>query len=154
MRVATVLVIAVTGLTVTALTVAGCGQHGQGPGTPVVAKCLRPVLTTSRTFTVTDTDNGKTFCVGLNTGIYVFLHSTPAKPWSRPAPGSARLTPRPSGVFTLARGVTGAYFGASGPGTVRITSARPPCRAASSGKGPQCSPLTFFTITLLIRGAS
>ncbi|MHB8507538.1 MAG: hypothetical protein ACYDGR_02670 [Candidatus Dormibacteria bacterium] len=37
------------------------------------------------------------------------------------------LKPRSSGVLTLVRGVTAAVFTASGPGTAKLFSVRPPC---------------------------
>ena len=85
-------------------------------------------------FDIGDSDNGKTFCVATGTGIYVFLHSghTQAHLWRGIHSSSGALEGRASGMMTLARGVTGGYFGAARPGTATLTSTRSPCQAAGS----------------------
>ena len=131
------LVVGVSGVT------AGCGQ-----ASGVTSKqCVTPKLT-DNAFTIGDRDNGKTFCVGTGTGIYVFLHSglTQAHLWRSIHPSSGVLQSRPSGAMTLARGVTGAYFGAARSGKVTLTSSRTPCQAA----GSRCVTDLHFRVTVLV----
>ena len=136
-------IIAVLALGVSGTTVA-CGQ-ASGVTT---AQCVTPKLS-GNAFEIGDKDNGKTFCVAVGTGIYVFLHSgrTQAHLWQRIQPSSGVLEGRVSGMMMLARGVTGAYFGAARPGTATLTSARSPCRAA----GSPCATQLHFKVTVVVR---
>ena len=88
----------------------------------------RPAVAGQR-LTITAADNGRTFCVPSGTTVIVFLHGTPAHMWSRIRPSSPILRPRPSGEMTLAIGITGGSFGATGVGTARLTSTRAQCQS-------------------------
>lgn len=137
--------------------IAGCGvQATSGPptgpaasgGTPGTVTCVTPKLSgASKTFRITEKDNGKSYCVVAGTSMFVFLHSSPSHLWSPIRASSAALQPRPSGVFSLALGVTGGYFLAARLGQASLTSHRAACHAGQK----QCSP-TAFRVTVLIRG--
>jgi len=136
-------IIAVLALGVSGTT-AACSQAPDA----TTAQCVTPKLS-GNAFEIGDKDNGKTFCVAVGTGIYVFLHSghSQAHLWQRIQPSSGVLEGRVSGVMTLARGVTGAYFGAARPGTVTLTSTRSPGPAAGS---PSATEL-HFKVTVVVR---
>jgi hypothetical protein len=122
---------------------------------PVVrrAGCVTPKLTKpGKNFTITEKDNGKTYCVIAGTSMFVFLHGNPSRMWSTIHPSSALLTPRPSGVFSLARGVTGAYYLAAGLGNVTLTSSRLPCHPAAAASSTTCGPANLFRVKVMIRG--
>jgi hypothetical protein len=135
----------------------GCGQqHTPGSGAGSVPKfqvrCVTPKLATpGRTFTITNKDNGKAFCVPTGTGVFVFLHGTPARMWTHLHPSSAAIVPRASGKMALMVGETGGYYVAMKLGSAVLTSSRTPCHALS-GSGPGCVPGSFFRVTLVIRG--
>ena len=135
-QVATAVVIAASVLA------AGCGLQSSTASGPAVAApsarpqttCVTPKLAApGRTFTITDKDNGKVFCLVTGTGVFVFLHGTPARMWTHIRPDSTIIQPRPSGVMMLALGVTGGYFVATRFGQATLTSTRAPCVA---GWGP------------------
>jgi hypothetical protein len=136
-------VIAVLALGVSGATVA-CSQ---APGVTRV-QCVTPQLS-GNAFEIGDADNGKTFCVARGTGIYVFLHSglTQAHLWQSIRPSSGVLEGRVSGMMTLPRGVTGAYFGAARPGMATLTSTKAPCPAA----GSPCTAQLHFKVTVVVR---
>lgn len=148
-----------------ALLIAGCGLHsspgheapGSPPGNPVVAPlagCVTPKLTApARSFDITEKDNGKTYCVVAGTSMFVFLHSAYSNLWSQIRASSSALQPRPSGMMSLARGVTGAYFLASKLGQVTLESHRAPCHPAAmpSNQGA-CRGPTVFRVTVRILG--
>jgi hypothetical protein len=135
----------------------GCGQlasTGSGPvsAPKAQARCVTPKLASpGGTLTITDKDNGKSFCIVTGTGVYVFLHGTPTHMWAHLHPSSAALQPRASGRMTLMRGVTGGYFVAMRFGDATLTSARTPCHA-SAGSATHCTAQSFFRVTLVIRG--
>ncbi|HXP21095.1 MAG TPA: hypothetical protein VN840_15745 [Streptosporangiaceae bacterium] len=105
------------------------------------------------TLTITDKDNGKSFCIVTGTGVYVFLHGTPMHMWAHLHPSSAALQPRASGRMMLMRGVTGGYFVAMRFGTATLTSARTPCHiSAGFTPGVHCTARYFFRVSLVIRG--
>ena len=133
-----VLAVGVSGAT------AACGQ---APGVKT-AQCVTPKLN-NKAFDIGDNDNGKTFCAVTGTGIYVFLHSghTQARLWRSIQPSSDVLESRASGMMSLARGVTGAYFGAARPGMATLTSTRSPCSAA----GSPCATRLHFKVTVIVR---
>ena len=126
------------------------------PGVRVGAACL-PERRNQRfasafsdnAFEIGDNDNCKTFCAPTGTGVYVFLHSgpNPGALWRSIHPSSGVLEGRASGLMSLARGVTGAYFGAARPGTVTLTSTRSPCAAA----GSPCATRLLFKVTVVVR---
>jgi len=130
---------------------AGCGQPVSiGSSVPKLqARCVTPRLAASgRTFTITEKDNGKSFCISSGTGVFVILHGTPTRMWAHLRPSSAAVQPRPNGRLMLMRGVTGGYFVATRLGTVTLTSSRSPCRSG----GMQCTEQSFFRVRLMIRG--
>ena len=139
----------------------GCGQlHSGGSGPAAVpklqARCVTPKLASGGTLTITDKDNGRSFCIVTGTGVYVFLHGTPARMWAHLHPSSAALQPRASGRMMLMRGVTGGYFVAMRFGDATLTSARSPCHVSvgfTPGPGAvHCTAQSFFLVTLIIRG--
>src|SRR5215470_7254290 len=106
-------------VTVGTLVIAGCGAKTTGAtapaGNPTVRtvpnNCVTPRLVQpNKTFTITEKGNGKAYCVVAGTSMFVLLHSSPSRMWLPVHASSAALQPRPSGIFTLARGVTGAYY--------------------------------------------
>jgi hypothetical protein len=135
-------------MTVLAMGVSGaaaaCGQASD----VTAVHCVTPKLS-GNTFDIGDKDSGKTFCVAKGTGIYVFLHSGPTQAhlWQSIHPSSGVLEGRVSGMMSLARGVTGAYFGAARPGTATLTSSRTPCQAA----GSPCATRLHFKVTVVVR---
>lgn len=143
-------------MAVGALVIAGCGVRATAdspPGNPQPTGCVTPRLTQSgKTFTITEKDNGKSYCVLAGTSMFVFLHSTPSRMWSHVNASSAVLQPRPSGVFSLARGVTGAYYLAARLGHATLESSRPPCHPAASASQATCGVKNSFLVTILIRG--
>ena len=107
----------------------------------------------ARSFVITEKDNGKSYCVVAGTSMFVFLHSGYSNLWSRIRVSSAALQPRPSGVMSLARGVTGASFLASKLGQATLESHRAPCHPAAmpSNQGA-CRGPTAFRVTVRILG--
>ncbi len=116
-----------------------------GPAAATVLACVTPVLE-SGSFSVTERDNGRTYCVTTGSSVYVFLHGTLARGWDPPRATSADLAARPSGMFSLPVGVTAGLFLAVRPGTVSLISARAGCGSAGHCTGP-----SGFRIRLVIR---
>jgi hypothetical protein len=144
------------------LLVVSCGQqHAPGSGTAGVApsgsaqaRCVTPKLTSpGRSFTITDKDNGKSFCVTAGTGVFIFLHGAPVRMWAQIKPSSAAIQPRPSGKMTLARGVTGGYFVATRTGAAFLMSVRTPCHVRTAlASASHCTVQSEFRVKLVIRG--
>jgi hypothetical protein len=86
------------------------------------------------------------------TSMFVFLHGAPSRMWAHVNASSQALQPRPSGVFSLARGVTGAYYLAAKLGHVTLESSRLPCHPAASASQATCGAKNLFRVTILIRG--
>jgi hypothetical protein len=134
---------------------AACGQQGSGrpeSGRAVssTVRCITPRLTgTPETLTLTDADNGKAFCVPAGTGIYVFLHGSAGHMWSHLQPTSRLIAPRPSGVMSLARGVTGGFFGVSTPGKASLISTRS-CRPKGNLHTSRCAQADTFRVTIVV----
>lgn len=158
------LVVAVLSLGLMAV---GCGRVPSGqktsaqpsPGGSPSVSCVTPKLTNpGRTFTITEKDSGRVFCVVSGTGIYVFLHGTRANPWGPITPSSPGLRRRASGVMTLPVGVTGGYFQAASLGTVKLTSVRRACPSPSGSPAtpgsvaPVCGAERLFAVTFVVRG--
>lgn len=76
---------------------------------------------------LTNVDNHGSFCVLRGTGIFVFLHKSTPVAWTLIQSSSAAVERRPSGVMSLARGVTGGFFEAVAVGTANLTSIAPRC---------------------------
>jgi hypothetical protein len=115
---------------------------------------VTPRLTSpGRSFTITDKDNGKSFCVRAGTGVFVFLHGVPVRMWAQIKPTSAAVQARPSGEMALARGVTGGYFVATRTGAAFLMSVRTPCHARTdSASASHCTAQSEFRVQLVIRG--
>lgn len=124
----------------------GSGAPGEGPVAKTPVNCVTPVLSQG-SFTLTEHDNGKTFCVTVGTSFFVFLHGSLAHKWSHPTPSSSDLVSKPSGVFTLPVGVTGGRFEATRTGKVSLVSARAGC-----GQPGQCAGPSSFAVRLVILG--
>jgi hypothetical protein len=111
-----------------------------------------PLTGPDGTFTVTEKDSGKSYCVQVGTGVFVFLHGTPAAMWSFIRSDSAVLAVRPSGMLFM-RGVTGARFVVAARGRAEITSIRFPChRAAAGGTATACPGRDIFRVVVLAGG--
>jgi hypothetical protein len=141
----------------------GCGQQqltgagGTGQASKAQARCVTPkAAAPAHGLTVTERDNGKSFCVVTGTGIFVVLRGSPADLWRAIKPSSAALQPRPNGRLSLVVGATGGYFVASRLGKVTLTSARGPCHFRMGSAMPastvRCGPRAFFRVTVVIRG--
>jgi hypothetical protein len=116
---------------------------------PVRCVHLRPVLS-QRTVSLTDADNHKTFCVRRGTGIFVFLHSPTSRPWSPIQSSSSVLSRRPSGVMSLVRGETGAYYVAAGLGHATLTSGVSRCPNGPHA-GSRCLVPLEFSVTVYVQ---
>lgn len=149
------------------LMVTGCGRAPSGQNASVrpsssgssSVSCVTPKLTgPGRTFTITEKDSGKVYCVVPGVGVYVFLHGTEANPWGPITPSSPALRRRVSGVMTLPLGVTGGFFEAAKLGTAKLTSTRRACPSPSAGSGtpgtgaPVCGAERLFVATFVVRG--
>jgi hypothetical protein len=127
---------------------AGGGTHDRGFHPPARHGCVTPKLAPSQALTITNRDNGKSYCITSGMGVFIVLHGTPSRMWAPIRSSSAVLQPRPNGRLALVRGVTGAYFVATRFGTVRLTSSRVPCRPG----GVRCNAQSFFRVNLLVHG--
>lgn len=100
-----------------------------------------------RTISLTNADNHGSFCVRRGTGVFVFLHESTLVLWAPIQSSSAAVERRPSGVMSLIRGETGAFFEAAEVGTANLTSSEPRCPVGphpsvhSRGRCP--APLRF-----------
>lgn len=106
------------------------------------------VISGLRTVSLTNADNHGSFCVLRGTGIFVFLHASTSVLWTPIQSSSAALSRRPSGVMSLVRGETGAFFEAAQVGTATLTSFEPRCTGPHPGKaGGRCpAPLRYAVI--------
>jgi hypothetical protein len=85
------------------------------------------VISGQRTVSLTNADNHGSFCVRRGVGIFVFLHQATPVLWTPVQSNSAAVERRPSGVLSLTRGETGAFFEAAEVGTANLTSFEPRC---------------------------
>lgn len=120
------------------------GGAGAGPAASMVA-CVSPALRDG-TFSLSEHDNGRTYCVSVGTKFYVFLHGSLAHRWDGLRPSSADLVSLPSGMFSLPIGVTAGLFRAAHPGTVSLVSTRAGC-----GNAGQCAGPASFRVRLVIQ---
>ena len=81
-----------------------------------------------KTVSLTHANNHESVCVPRGTGIFVFLHELTPVLWAPIQSSSAALEHRPSGVMSLIRGETGAFFEAVKVGTAKLTSFEPRCK--------------------------
>lgn len=130
------------------------GHPGQRSGAPAVtpAGARAPSGCQGKAPSITQADNGKTYCVRVGGTVAVLLGSTDSSLWLQPLASGSALKPAPNGAASLVKGVTGAWFAAVRPGRVLVTSVRPPCQVpVSAGKGglqpadpvPKSYPLRF-----------
>lgn len=155
-----------------ALGCAGCGLrtggnadgHAASPGAPTsaptapVARHIRCVrlrsLPGSRTVSVTNADNHGSFCVLRGTGIFVFLEKVTPALWTPVQASSAAVERRPSGVMSLTRGETGAFFEATEVGTARLTSFEPRCpNGPHPSRASHCPAPLRFVVTVHVISA-
>lgn len=145
------------------------GHQGQRSGTPAAtsAGARGAAGCRSAAAAITQADNGETFCVKVGARVTVLLHSRDSSLWLAPLASGGVLKPVPSGMASLVKGVTGAWYAAVRPGHVLVTSVRPPCHtaiSASGGKGglepadsvPRSYPLRFcapghrFSVSIVV----
>jgi hypothetical protein len=147
---------------------ASSGHQGQRSGTPAATPAgARGPASCHGAAAITQADNGETFCVKVGATVTVLLHSRDSSLWLVPLASGGALKPVPSGMASLVKGVTGAWFAAVRPGHVLVTSVRPPCQtaiSASGGKGglepgdsvPKSYPLRFcapghrFSVSIVV----
>ena len=106
-----------------------------------------------RTVSLSNIDNHGSFCVPRGTGIFVFLHKSTPVLWAPIQSSSTAVERHPSGVLSLARNVTGAFFEAAEVGTANLTSFEPRCLLAPrAGKGGhttgRCPAPLRFVVTV------
>jgi hypothetical protein len=102
------------------------------------------------TITVTEADNGRTYCLARSTHIAVYLHGTAQNLWAPITLDGDALRPFPSGTGTLAIGVTAGFFIADHTGIVHLRSTQRLC-GAPPASGATCGALRAFEITILVR---
>jgi hypothetical protein len=116
----------------------GLGCSSGGNEAAPVPKCEKPPegIGPDADATLQDGDAGRTVCLKQGDVLTVFLHApVNEERWRQITTADhAVLAPRSSGVLTLPLGVTAAVFAATGKGTARLESTRPPCSPpATSG---------------------
>jgi hypothetical protein len=129
-------------ITLIASLITGCGTQRSvagGPGDAGVPRARCVHLHPSRGSVTLTANSPARVCVRSGTGVYVFLHGSPSLAWQHIRSSSAVLSPRPSGIFTLMRWETAAYFLAARPGTARLI---------SSGTGT--SATRHFSVTVIV----
>ncbi len=135
-------------------TVTGPKPGGTGhkvPVTPSACVHLRPTPG-DRSVSLTNADNHKSFCVARGTGVFVFLHSATSHLWTPIQSSSSALSRRPSGVMSLARGVTGAYYVAAGLGRATLTSAVSRCpKGPHPSAGGRCPAPILYSVTVYVQ---
>ena len=109
-----------------------------------------------RTVSLTHANNHGSFCVRRGTGVFVFLHESTPVLWAPIQSSSAVLERRPSGVMSLIRGETGAFFEAVKVGTARLTSFEPRCQngphpSSAHSRGHCPAPLRFSVMVHVLR---
>ncbi|HEY3880773.1 MAG TPA: hypothetical protein VGM12_19450 [Trebonia sp.] len=168
--------VAATVITAVMVIMTGCGRSGPGTGATVAASsdstptaspatstatlptgapghsCGPPTVPAAGTsLTLTSADNGKTYCVGLGTGVLVYLKGTPDRRWTSIRASSSVLRPAASGHLALALGVTGASFLAARAGVAVISSTRPVCGSATTSPGVlTCDAIQAFRVIVMI----
>jgi hypothetical protein len=107
-------------------------------------------VSSSAPLTLSSRDSGGTFCLRVGQSVLVYLNGSPTRMWAPIHSDSSVLRPAPNGHLMLMRGVTGAAFTATRPGTAHITSARPVC----TQKPVSCDAMIAFHVTLVIAKAA
>lgn len=141
---------------VAVLLLVGCGVQTPsahtGPARPArparpQVSCVHLRTTPSlRNVTLTYADNKRSFCVARGTGIFVFLHGLTPQLWGVIQASSSAVERRPSGVMSLMRGETGAFFEAVGSGAATLTSFEPRCPPGERQPRRCPAPLRFSVI--------
>ena len=130
------------------------GRSSPGGAAPV--SCVRLKASPGqRTVSLTNADNHRSFCVLRGTGIFVFLHGSGPVPWALIQSSSAALERRPSGVMSLVRGETGAFFEAAEVGVAQVTSFEPRCSGGPHPgvhSGGRCPAPLRFAVTVHVLG--
>jgi hypothetical protein len=130
---------------------AGCGRTAHAApsvGAPIPTRdCVAP---TTMTVTVTEADNGRTYCLARSTHLEVYLHGTAQNLWTPITLDGDALRPVPSGKGALPIGVTAGFFIADHAGAVHLSSTRRACPTPSS-PGVTCGALLAFRITVMVR---
>jgi hypothetical protein len=131
------------------------GDRDHDPVIPIIVPVhclhLRPVPG-QRTVSLSLADNHKAICVRRGTGVFVFLHSPNSHLWSPILSSSAVLSRRPSGVMSLMRGETGAFYAAAHVGRATLTSSvsRCPNGPHPSARARCPAPIMFWvTVSVL-----
>jgi hypothetical protein len=83
---------------------------------------------TAGALSLSEKDNGKTFCVTTGTVVVILLRGTLSDKWQPPRSSSGSLGPMVDPRMMLQVGVTGAAFRAIRPGASTVTSVRYPCQ--------------------------
>jgi hypothetical protein len=127
----------------------GCAARSKGPAVAVDAPPSSSAGDASlcppsagTTVTVAETDTGRTVCARVSQRIEVYLHGTPANPWSAISVADGPLRSATSGKLSLPIGVTGAVFIAVARGQVEIVSTRPMCTGQQRSNGCE-GPVEF-----------
>lgn len=116
---------------------AACGQRAAtAAGASAACGPATPTAPPDRTLTLTVSDNDRSFCVKVGTGVLVYLKGTPTSKWAALRSDSTAMVPRGNGHLMLALGVTGGYFVAVRPGLAAITSSRSPCGPVATSPPP------------------
>ena len=101
---------------------------------------------------MTEADNGGTVCLSPGTQLNVLLHGTADRRWAPLSAGLPVLAGSPNGYGSLAIGITGAFYKATSPGMVRLTSQRPACPGQVTGgtSGPGPCDAQEFSVTVVV----
>lgn len=130
---------------------AGPGAGNPGPvASPSTPACTNPPTGPVR---VTEADSGRTVCLSPGTQLNVLLHGSADRRWAPLGAGLPELVGSPNGEGTLVVGVTGGFYKAASPGTVRLTSQRPACPGQVTGggsPGPGPCAAQEFTLTVVV----
>jgi hypothetical protein len=92
------------------------------------ALACTPSPLTAGPLSLSEKDNGKTFCVTTGTVVVILLRGTLSDKWQPPRSSSGSLGPMVDPRMMLQVGVTGAAFRAIRPGASTVTSVRYPCQ--------------------------
>jgi|GEM_PF-5868203 len=116
--------------------------------TPSTATCAT-IAPAGVALTLTDKDNGRTFCVHAGTRVEVLLQGTAAEHWSVVGATGGVLAPAASGKGTLLVGETGGFFDATRTGTAVVDSYRQPC-TENAPQAAACDSTHHFRVTVVV----
>jgi hypothetical protein len=120
---------------------------------------------TAGILSLSEQDNGKTFCVSTGTVVVVLLRGTLSDKWQLPRASSGYMRGTVDPRLMLQAGVTGAAFRAIRPGAGTVSSVRYPCQlpepAGSAAADISATPAVrcagsrmVFRVALVVTGAS